>query len=96
MAGHRDAPGSREEPEPVRQASGDLVHGECPHPRSGKLDCKRHAVQLPTDLDHCLGVLIRYSERRQGRHRALGEEANRLELADLIGQGQGIRLRKRQ
>ena len=77
-----------EQAEPVVQAVEDLFRREDPGPDRGELDGQRQAVEPADQAGHCRLVSGGQLERARGRGRPLGEQRDRLVLAEL-GQGFG-------
>ena len=58
-----------QQPEPVIEPAGDLLHRQRADPRRGQLDGQRHAVQGPAQPGHRLGVVAAQREAGPGRRR---------------------------
>ena len=87
MARDADPARAREQPEPIVEAAGDLVRRERAHAGRGELDREGNAVEATADLRDRHAVRGRDPERRRGSHCALGEQANGVELAELLNAG---------
>ena len=88
MARQRGAAAAGEQGEPIGQAVEDLLRREDTGPDRGELDGQRQAVEPADQVGHCRLVGGGQLERARGRGRPLGEQRDRLVLAEL-GQGFG-------
>jgi hypothetical protein len=88
MPWQRGAAAAGEQGEPIGQAVEDLLRREDTGPDRGELDGQRQAVEPADQVCHCRPVGGGQLERARGRGRPLGEQRDRLVLAEL-GQGFG-------
>jgi hypothetical protein len=73
----RAAP-SRQQPEAIAEARGDLLHRQRAHSRGSELDGERNAIQPLTNLRQRRRVPARHGEGRLRRLRTVDEEPYRL------------------
>ena len=74
-----------EQPEPVGQPLGDLLHRQCAYPRGRQFDRQRHAVQRPAQRGDRADVGRADGETGQGRGRPVGEQPDRLVPVRVLG-----------
>jgi hypothetical protein len=87
------APPAGQQPEPVLEPVGQLLQRDGPQPPGGQLDGQRNPVQAPAEPDHAVAVGVGDGETGHHRHRALGEQLDR--VAGARGPGPPVRHRQR-
>jgi hypothetical protein len=70
LPGHRGPAPTGQQPEPVVQPRGDLLHRQRPDPGRRKLERQREPVELTTNLRDCGRVLLGHAERGHDGTRA--------------------------
>ena len=90
------AASSREQAEPVGQAIEDLLHGQDPGPDRRELDRERQAVEPAAQVHDRRPVGGGQLEPARCRRRPLGEQLDRLVLAQLVERLVGLRARQLQ